>query len=901
MATAITGAPTAQATNLAWSRSGKTLTLTWELTDSNATSDSNPNRVEYIQINPASYYNSAGTYIGRAAMINNHASKDTRSCSFDLDAEGWFIGGHTYREIAYLKSGSIVLRNSAGYSQGVYLPTLMFSNPEKPTANDIEYDYSTGKVTFTLTGNEAIMQRPRVTYHMNVVRMARIGGVLQDKTTALNLDCLGWDSNTEQYTYSKELTESANLKTEDDFIYYAFTASVKGLLSCELWNIKTMYIAYPAKPTITGFTKVSSGGNVLVNSNYSEKRPTETMQLQIQYANRIENLTEDGWSNVGEEYTYNIESLPLRDSDVKNTVGLHVYLRVLATAQGRTIPSNIWLVDDRYYYWSENYYESEDTSVIQIVKVEQGEDSESLEVTIGYANNADYDACLLSYSTDRRAWTSTKQPETYEMPDSRWQNKTSQSSKHAYSSQITVLGLDADTTYYLRARRYKTTDDTKNTRYSEQASCNTSQEELTGLTLTAGDIVATGKECAFSWSFPDGLTQASWTLKDASTNAGLVCGNGSTTLTTCTFDTSGTKSVCLEAKFTDGRSMTSDVVNISVVDAPSLAFTTKPVSIVKALPQTFKITASDATADIQVKVLCESGIRAVKPDGESEQYASDVVYSAQGAGSVSCSITDGSKLWNNGHYVIQATATANGVKSDTLIYRFSVAYSATVATPTAGDVTITTNNKTATITIQNLKSGITWDLYRATVDGRNALIADGLASSATVTDNYAPYSTDGACNYIVMVRNSQQQYAFASYDYRAKCSVLRFDWNGNSVELPYNVEISDETDKQFEQQVYLDGTQRGSWGASVIRSATLSTDTVYIKDEATQKKVRELARYQGAVFIRTPLGQAYCANVNVKDISKDYNSNVMAVSFDCTEIDLTTEFKAQNNTATEEG
>ena len=59
--------------------------------------------------------------------------------------------------------------------------------------------------------------------------------------------------------------------------------------------------------------------------------------------------------------------------------------------------------------------------------------------------------------------------------------------------------------------------------------------------------------------------------------------------------------------------------------------------------------------------------------------------------------------------------------------------------------------------------------------------------------------------------------------------------------------------------------------------------------------MRNLARYQGAVFVRTPLGQAYTANVEVNDITKTYDSKAVAVSFNVTEIDLTSEFSATPN------
>ena len=886
-----TGAPNAQVKNMAWSREGEKITLTWELSDSNATADDNLRRVDWIQFNGYWLHGINHTVIGTVGT-ENKMTKNTTSKSIYI-SQFSMQNNHPYTDVSYMEGASIVLCNARGHTKGETLPTIYFNPPEAPTVDDIEYDYSTGKLTFKIEGSEAVSYKPRITYHMKITCERYKNGSITS-SVPFEKNVLGWDSNTEQYTYSTELTDSENLQSESDYIHYTLEAYAKGLPENSSTVTKHFYIAYPAKPAIVTLVPVSSGANVLVNSFYTSQRPTETLQLQIQYASSSANLTEAGWSDVGEEYSNpEIHSLPLKNSDVQNAVGQHVFLRVCAKAQGREVYSDAWLVDDSLYYWQEDYYTDADASVIEIEEVKQGGDSESLEVLIGYANDENYDACLLTYSTDQRAWTSTNQPEEFEMPDSRWMSLESESKTHACTSRITVLGLESDTVYWLRARRYKTTDSTKNTRFSAKAKCNTSQEELTGLALTASDIVATGKECAFSWSFPEDWKQTSWTLKDASTNVGLKNASSSATSTTHTFTSAGTKTVYLEIVLDSGRTTQSDPVTVTVVDAPTLAFTTAPTSTLTTLPQTFSIkSTNNASADIQVKVLCENGVKAVKPDGETEQYVNDIIYSAQGTGTVNCSIVDGSKLWNGGRYRIQAVATANGVKSSPLETCFNVSYSSKPSTPSASDVVITPAGKTATVTVKNLATGITWDLYRATVDGRNALIAQDLASGATVTDDFAPYSSNGSNEYIVLVKNSQQQYTFAPYEYTLKSGVLRFDWNNNSVELPYNIEISDEVDKQFEQQVYLDGTQRGSWGASVIHSATLSTDTIYIKDEAVQQKVRELARYQGAVFVRTPLGQAYCANVDVKDISKAYDSNIMAVEFECTEIDLTNDYGA---------
>ena len=841
----------------------------------------------YNTSNKAIYSNSTYLTIG------------TKSCkiAFPTDVVNGKVKVASVKVIARFK-------NAKGVSKWSASAQPKFTVPNEPQVS-ASYDYTSNQVTLKLTAGATAQWGPRLGYQLLITKSQYINGVASSTTNLINGSVLGWDSNSTT-TYSKTSTVTPAISKEDDYVLYRIQATALGVYGNRGLAYQNIYIAYPDKPYFRSQTKTSSGTNVIVNCYNSEKRPTEKIQLQINYADKEGNLSND-WTDIGSEYsiasvkTEAQFSIFLDDAKINPTVGQHVFIRAKATAQGRTVYSNNYMLDDRYYYQSESGDEDEDASAIQITNVDYGGDSESLEVTIGYANSAKpaYNACELSYSSDVRAWQATKQPETYEMKDTYWQDATSQSSSHACSSSISILGLESDTTYYLRARRYVISDkDNQHTRWSQKVKHSTSEDELTGLVLNTSDLGAVNQPVSFSWEFPEGLKQTSWFLYDATNNRSIK--NGAGTVTSCeyTYTSSGSKKVYLITKFDDGRSMKSDVVSINVEPKPVLTFATSPQDIVTALPLTFAISSSVAQSNIQVKIL-SFGIANYLPAGGVRQYLNDVVWSAQGVGdSITCSVDDGSALWNNGMYQIQAVATSNGIKSDVLTRNFNVLYTKTVTPPELDDVVITpTDDKGATITVNNLSSDVTWSLYRCSKDTRNALIAQNLESGATVTDRFAPYSTGEKCEYIVLVENEQKQTDYGYYEYSANYGVLRFDWSENFVELPYNIEISDETDKQFEQQVYLDGTQKGAWGASVVRKATLKTDTIYIKDEETQKKVRELARYQDAVFVRTPLGQAYTANVEVTDITKSYESKAMAVTFECTEIDLTQDFMA----TTEEG
>ena len=101
----------------------------------------------------------------------------------------------------------------------------------------------------------------------------------------------------------------------------------------------------------------------------------------------------------------------------------------------------------------------------------------------------------------------------------------------------------------------------------------------------------------------------------------------------------------------------------------------------------------------------------------------------------------------------------------------------------------------------------------------------------------------------------------------------------------------DSWSKDFEQRAHLDGERVGFWNAGASRSASLSTDMVKFSSKADQALVRDLATYAGPVFVRLPNGCAYQANVDVGGMDESYNSSVVPVSFNASQVMLTDAFR----------
>lgn len=203
--------------------------------------------------------------------------------------------------------------------------------------------------------------------------------------------------------------------------------------------------------------------------------------------------------------------------------------------------------------------------------------------------------------------------------------------------------------------------------------------------------------------------------------------------------------------------------------------------------------------------------------------------------------------------------------------------------------------------------GVLLSVYRIEYDGRYVPIAvDVPNGEATVVDphpslNYARYR-------IVSTNENTGELAF--YDIPGvivgETSIVlqwneawkSFDTNdgivegeyadlvstGSTLKLPYNVEITDNTDIDVALNEYIGrshpvsyyGTQlgvKGSWNAVIPRD-----------DIQTLYALRRLAIYRGDVYVREPSGVGYWANINVS-FSKRYSEMTIPVSLTVTRVE----------------
>lgn len=110
------------------------------------------------------------------------------------------------------------------------------------------------------------------------------------------------------------------------------------------------------------------------------------------------------------------------------------------------------------------------------------------------------------------------------------------------------------------------------------------------------------------------------------------------------------------------------------------------------------------------------------------------------------------------------------------------------------------------------------------------------------------------------------------------------DVDGDQIELPYNIELSNAWNKDFERTEYLGGAVQGDWNPAVTRDMTARTVLLRGRDLDRQLQMRSLAGYAGAAHIRTPDGSSLACDIQVRE-NMDYKSKRLSYTLTVMAID----------------
>lgn len=199
----------------------------------------------------------------------------------------------------------------------------------------------------------------------------------------------------------------------------------------------------------------------------------------------------------------------------------------------------------------------------------------------------------------------------------------------------------------------------------------------------------------------------------------------------------------------------------------------------------------------------------------------------------------------------------------------------------------------------------TLDLYRINDDGTFTTIIENVQNGETnfVTD---PHPHLNFAQYRVVAKDSKtgaQRY-YDTPPYPVKCTDIIIQWdetytnsentstdmgvtntvNGTMLRLPYNIDISENTDVESNLVKYVGRKNPVAYyGTHVGYTASWSTD-IPKSDTKTLSLLRKLQVYMGNVYVREPSGTGYWAKIKVS-FSRNHNELVIPVSLDITRVE----------------
>lgn len=580
--------------------------------------------------------------------------------------------------------------------------------------------------------------------------------------------------------------------------------------------------------------------------------------------------------------------------------------------------------------------------VVVIDSIESDEDGQGLRLKLGWDDDNSVKT-VISYSDYAEAWQSSNKPSTLEVVDNDWVLEDSESFKN-YATAI-IRGLDESKKYYIKARRVD--EDDAGGPYTVMLEAIPSSTP-TSLVLNVPTPITYGDDFEISWAFQSDGIQNQYILSCSATyNSETVSfelssnedARGAVGIGWAEFADKFVNLLGIEVnelvnltdlkfglKMTTGGNWAEASVDTSIATPPQLSLTdeidqTEGARILTVQPLNFNM-ASDRT-DVRVLArVVSNGVTLVLPDRDVSQPEGDVIWTdvisgvEWSDGAAEYVLPEGIPFIDQGVYTLHVTLVDNltNLRSTEASVPILVNWAHQAAPPSdISEIEPRPEERSVVIRplapVEGYAAGDVCDIYRHTLDG-NQLVASGIEYGTEVHDFYAPYFYNIPLNeddpeagynelhYTLLNRTPDGDVDYIDVDYYMLGNGLTFDWDNHTkrLEMPWNAKVSDSYEKSFEERTHLDGTTQGYWNRGRSHSASLSTEIYKIDsaDERGNEKLRlcrELASYAGPVFVRTPYGGAYCANVDVS-INEDYDATVASVSFEAKEIAIADEYRA---------
>ena len=505
----------------------------------------------------------------------------------------------------------------------------------------------------------------------------------------------------------------------------------------------------------------------------------------------------------------------------------------------------------------------------------------------------------ISWSEYPEAWESTNEPSSYTV-----ENKQ--------ATSWVVADLEVGKTWYFRVRLIgEDGDNTVEGPWSQTVAYNLSSvPDRPALTLSKS-VINEGGSVTARWAYSaSGDTEQGYAeicLVTYDSNNEPVYGDviastaeGQSVEISQDWATGTTYYLSVRVTTTAGlQSAWSEVASVYVAEPVNIAVPQVSISneTLTALPITATITGAGATGTTILSIVRAEDYHLYRPDDKDyDGYEGETIATISQTGEAQITITVDDlvgRLDDGAKYTLIGTVIDDYGQTASEEVPFTVNWTHKAVVPDA-EVQVDKYLRIAKITpiaTTGISNTDTCDIYRITAD-QPELVYKGATFGETYVDPYPAFGD--FCGHRLVTVTANGDYAstngLAWYDTDSDDGDLLeeqqmiIDVDGEQIELPYNLELSNKWNKDFKRTSYLGGSVQGDWNPAVTRD--LSADTVLVRnlDLDRQLAMRDLAGYAGVAHVRTPDGSSLTCDIQISE-SQSYETKKVTYSMTIQAVD----------------
>ena len=505
----------------------------------------------------------------------------------------------------------------------------------------------------------------------------------------------------------------------------------------------------------------------------------------------------------------------------------------------------------------------------------------------------------LSWSDHIDAWESTNEPQTYSVSKAR-------------TSAWNISGLTTGQTWYVRVRLVSGGDTPTYGAYSDIQEVSLASAPLVPvMDLSAGVITEDGEVTAtWGYSTTDGTGQASAVIAeydpedssdDPYTPIAQVTTQQTYTISAAEqgWQVGETHLLCVSVVSGSGLESDGWSAPVPVTIAEKIVCTitsnslgsvtetttddngntvTNTYTALQSMPLTVVVTGAGVAGGTTLVIERAENYTIDRPyEDQQTSFAGETIYISadpvvnSGTGESTFTVTTGDligRLDDGAFYNLVATVQDDLGQSDTQEIPFIVAWSHQAEEPTADVEIVDTVAYLTPIAPASYVAGDVCDIYRLSID-RPELVYKGAEFGTTYVDPYPTIGEYGGYRFVTRTADGDTtttNQTLAWYDTDEGRLNVRYniiDFDGGTAYLTYDVDISNDWQKDFEQTAYLGGSVQGDWNKAVKRSGSVNATGVEAINGDLAEEMRRLAAYPGICHVRTKDGSSYAADVQV--------------------------------------